>query len=123
MRYRSTTEPVLHGISCEIKSGEKVGIVGRTGAGKSTLTLALFRIVEPHSGRILIDGTDISTLGLHSLRSRLTIIPQDPVLFCGSLRMNLDPFNTYSDDAVWRALEHAHLKSFVKGIINYYILI
>ncbi|XP_077285786.1 multidrug-Resistance like Protein 1 isoform X3 [Arctopsyche grandis] len=116
MRYRSTTEPVLHGVSCEVKSGEKIGIVGRTGAGKSTLTLALFRIVEPHSGRILIDGIDISKLGLHALRSRLTIIPQDPVLFSGSLRTNLDPFDIYSDDAVWRALEHAHLKAFVKGL-------
>lgn len=71
--------------------------------------------MEAHSGRILIDGVDISKLGLHALRSKLTIIPQDPVLFSGSLRTNLDPFDIYSDDAVWRALEHAHLKVFVKG--------
>lgn len=94
----------------------QVGIVGRTGAGKSSLTLALFRIIEAAHGSILIDGIDISKLGLHSLRSRLTIIPQDPVLFSGSLRLNLDPFSNHSDDDVWRALEHAHLKYFVKGL-------
>lgn len=67
------------------------------------------------SGRILIDGIDIATIGLHQLRSRITIIPQDPVLFSGSLRMNLDPFGVYTDEEIWRSLEHAHLKSFVKG--------
>ncbi|XP_077285787.1 multidrug resistance-associated protein 1-like [Arctopsyche grandis] len=116
MRYRSTTRPVLNDISCEIKSGEKIGVVGRTGAGKSTLTLALLRIMEAHSGRILIDDIDISTIGIHSLRNRITIIPQDPVLFAGSLRMNLDPFDSFSDNAIWTALELAHLKTFVKGL-------
>jgi ATP-binding cassette, subfamily C (CFTR/MRP), member 1 len=86
------------------------------GAGKSSLTLALFRIIESAGGKIVIDGQDISKLGLHSLRSRLTIIPQDPVLFSGTLRINLDPFNAHSDDDIWTALEHAHLKSFVKGL-------
>lgn len=86
------------------------------GAGKSSLTLALFRIIESAGGQIIIDGEDISKLGLHTLRSRLTIIPQDPVLFSGSLRLNLDPFGQMSDDEVWRALELAHLKSFVKGL-------
>lgn len=66
-------------------------------------------------GKILIDGIDISTLGLHQLRSRITIIPQDPVLFSGTLRTNLDPFGTYSDEEIWRSLEHAHLKAFVQG--------
>ena len=107
---------MLRDISTQVKGGEKVGIVGRTGAGKSSLTLALFRIVEPAEGRILIDGLDIGRLGLHDLRSRLTIIPQDPVLFSGNLRMNLDPFGRHSDEEIWRALEHAHLKPFVKKV-------
>ncbi|KAL7039873.1 hypothetical protein ACKWTF_000156 [Chironomus riparius] len=116
VRYREGLDLVLKGISFIINSEEKIGIVGRTGAGKSSLTLALFRIVEAAGGKIIIDGIDISTIGLHSLRSRLTIIPQDPVLFSGCLRMNIDPFNSYSDDAIWQALEHSHLKGFVKGL-------
>ena len=115
VRYRKGLDLVLNGISFKVNGGEKVGIVGRTGAGKSSLTLALFRIIEAAEGKILIDDVDVSTLGLHTLRSRLTIIPQDPVLFSGSLRMNLDPFGIHSDDQIWRALEHAHLKHFVKG--------
>jgi ATP-binding cassette subfamily C (CFTR/MRP) protein 1 len=75
-----------------------------------------FRIIESAGGKILIDDINISEIGLHNLRSRLTIIPQDPVLFSDSLRMNLDPFKVYSDDAIWRALEHSHLKSFVKSL-------
>lgn len=116
VRYREGLELVLKGISFMVKTQEKIGIVGRTGAGKSSLTLSLFRIIEAAGGKIVIDGIDISTIGLHSLRSRLTIIPQDPVLFSGSLRMNIDPFNSYSDDAIWTALEHSHLKTFVKGL-------
>lgn len=116
MRYREGLELVLKGISFTVTTQEKIGIVGRTGAGKSSLTLALFRIIEAAGGKIIIDGIDISTIGLHSLRSRLTIIPQDPVLFSGTLRMNIDPFNSYSDDAIWMALEHSHLKTFVKGL-------
>jgi ABC-type multidrug transport system fused ATPase/permease subunit len=81
-------------------SGEKVGIVGRTGAGKSSLTLALFRIIEPAEGTIVIDNQNIAQMGLGFLRSRLTIIPQDPVLFSGSLRFNIDPFHLYSDEQV-----------------------
>lgn len=80
------------------------------------MTLALFRIIEPAGGKIMIDGIDIHGIGLHSLRSRLTIIPQDPVLFSGSLRMNIDPFKSYPDDAIWMALEQSHLKSFVKEL-------
>ncbi|XP_026281245.2 multidrug resistance-associated protein 1 isoform X2 [Frankliniella occidentalis] len=116
VRYREGLDLVLKGINFTVKGGEKVGIVGRTGAGKSSLTLALFRIIEAAGGQILIDGVDISKLGLHALRSRLTIIPQDPVLFSGSMRLNLDPFGSFKDDDIWRALEHAHLKSFVKGL-------
>ncbi|XP_055548703.1 multidrug resistance-associated protein 1 isoform X7 [Wyeomyia smithii] len=116
VRYREGLELVLKGISFTVQGGEKVGIVGRTGAGKSSLTLALFRIIESAGGKIIIDGQDISQLGLHALRSRLTIIPQDPVLFSGTMRINLDPFNVHSDEEIWKALEHAHLKAFVKGL-------
>nr|CAD7400512.1 unnamed protein product [Timema poppensis] len=115
-RYREGLDLVLRGISFTVQGGEKVGIVGRTGAGKSSLTLGLFRIIEAAGGSIHIDGMDISRLGLHALRSRLTIIPQDPVLFSGTLRQNLDPFGRLSDEDVWAALEHAHLKAFVKGL-------
>ncbi|CAB3223726.1 unnamed protein product [Arctia plantaginis] len=116
MAYRNGAEPVLHNITCTVGPGDKIGVVGRTGAGKSTLTLALFRIMEAVAGRILIDGLDIAEMGLHQLRSRISIIPQDPVLFSGSLRMNLDPFESYSDNEIWSILEHAHLKSFVKSL-------
>ncbi|XP_065356723.1 multidrug resistance-associated protein 1 isoform X3 [Calliphora vicina] len=116
VRYREGLDLVLRGISFKIAGGEKVGIVGRTGAGKSSLTLSLFRIIEAASGRILIDDIDIATLGLHMLRSRLTIIPQDPVLFSGSLRINLDPFEVKSDAEIWKALELSHLKVFVKSL-------
>lgn len=123
VRYRKGLDLVLQGISFSVNGGEKVGIVGRTGAGKSSLTLALFRIIEAADGKIFIDNVDIASLGLHTLRSRLTIIPQDPVLFSGNLRMNLDPFGVYADEQVWKALEHAHLKSFIKGSFQYTIII
>ncbi|OQV14983.1 Multidrug resistance-associated protein 1 [Hypsibius exemplaris] len=115
-RYRPGLELVLKGLNSRIASGEKVGIVGRTGAGKSSLTLSLFRIIEAVSGRILIDDIDVAKMGLHDLRSRITILPQEPVLFTGTLRLNLDPFNKYSDDAVWNALQHSHLKAFVSSL-------
>ncbi|XP_055548416.1 multidrug resistance-associated protein 1-like [Wyeomyia smithii] len=116
MRYREGLDLVIRGISLHVNGGEKVGIVGRTGAGKSSLTLGLFRIVEAAGGQIIIDGVDIAKIGLHQVRGRLTIIPQDPVLFSGSLRMNIDPFGSYTDDQVWKALELSHLKTFVKGL-------
>ncbi|XP_069836109.1 ATP-binding cassette sub-family C member 2 [Dendropsophus ebraccatus] len=115
-RYRSELDLVLHGISCTVDSMEKVGIVGRTGAGKSSLTNCLFRIIEAAGGKIVIDGVDISTIGLHDLRNKLTIIPQDPVLFSGTLRMNLDPFDQYTDEEIWKALELSHLKPYVAGL-------
>ncbi|KAM6155275.1 multidrug resistance-associated protein 1 isoform 1-T1 [Rhynchocyon petersi] len=116
LRYREDLDLVLKHINVIIEGGEKVGIVGRTGAGKSSLTLGLFRINESAEGQIIIDGVDIAKIGLHSLRFKITIIPQDPVLFSGSLRMNLDPFSQYSDEEVWTSLELAHLKSFVSAL-------
>ena len=112
--YREGLDPVLKGLDLSIKAGEKVGICGRTGDGKSSLTLALFRIIEPTGGKISIDGHDITGLGLHPLRSKLTIIPQDPVLFSGDLRFNLDPTGENSDAQLWRALELSHLKDHVE---------
>ncbi|KHJ47246.1 ABC transporter transmembrane region [Trichuris suis] len=116
MRYRPGLDLVLKGISFVAHGGEKVGIVGRTGAGKSSITLALFRIVEPVEGSIVIDSVDIGLIGLHDLRSRISIIPQEPVLFCGSIRMNIDPTGQKNDDEIWTALEHAHLKSFISTL-------
>ncbi|XP_067333226.1 multidrug resistance-associated protein 1 isoform X2 [Channa argus] len=118
LRYRQDLDLAIRNISININGGEKVGIVGRTGAGKSSLTLGLFRIIESAEGHIFIDGVDIAKLGLHELRSRITIIPQDPVVFSGSLRMNLDPFDSYSDEDIWRALEFSHLRSFVSSLPN-----
>jgi len=115
-RYRPGLDLVIKGIDCSVNPGEKVGIVGRTGAGKSSLTLALFRIIESAMGRINIDNINISNIGLKDLRSKLTIIPQDPVLFSGTLRMNLDPFESHSDDEVWDSLKQAHLKDYVMGL-------
>ncbi|XP_042908219.1 multidrug resistance-associated protein 1-like [Parasteatoda tepidariorum] len=112
-KYREDLDLVIKNINLSINGSEKVGIIGRTGAGKSSITMALFRIIEPVTGSIFIDNIDISKLGLQKLRSKLTIIPQDPVLFTGTLRSNLDPNNEYSDDAVWQSLERSHLKSFV----------
>ncbi|CAD6187004.1 unnamed protein product [Caenorhabditis auriculariae] len=115
-RYREGLDLVLNGISANVRAGEKIGIVGRTGAGKSSFALALFRMIEPAGGRIIIDNVDVSTIGLHDLRSNITIIPQDPVLFSGSLRFNLDPFSRYTDEMIWRALELAHLKTFAANL-------
>ncbi|ROL49384.1 Multidrug resistance-associated protein 1 [Anabarilius grahami] len=116
LQYRRGLDWALKEISLSINEREKVGIVGRTGAGKSSLALGIFRILEAAKGKISIDGINIAEIGLHELRSRITIIPQDPVLFSGSLRMNLDPFDGYTDEEVWRALELAHLKNFVSGL-------
>ncbi|XP_062886764.1 ATP-binding cassette sub-family C member 3 isoform X2 [Mobula hypostoma] len=116
VRYREGLDLVLKNLNLSISGGEKVGIVGRTGAGKSSMTLCLFRIIEAAEGEICIDGIKIADIGLHDLRSRLTIIPQDPVLFSGSLKMNLDPFDQYSDEEVWSVLELSHLKQYVHNL-------
>jgi ABC-type multidrug transport system fused ATPase/permease subunit len=92
VRYRPELDPVLRGITFSVRPREKIGVVGRTGCGKSTLMLALYRIVEPSHGRVIIDGIDVSTIGLKDLRSRLALVPQDPVIFSGTIRSNLDPF-------------------------------
>lgn len=101
VRYSPELPLVLRGISCTFPGEKKIGVVGRTGSGKSTLIQALFRVVEPSEGRITIDALDISLIGLHDLRSRLSIIPQDPLLFQGTVRTNLDPLQQHSDPDIW----------------------
>ncbi|KAL7748869.1 Transporter of the ATP-binding cassette (ABC) [Sorochytrium milnesiophthora] len=109
LRYSPDLPPVLKSVSFVVQPREKVGIVGRTGAGKSTLALAFFRFLEASEGSITIDSIDIARIGLEDLRSRLTIIPQDPVLFEGTIRSNLDVFNEYDDLTLWNALKRVHL--------------
>ncbi|KAI4368065.1 hypothetical protein MLD38_016670 [Melastoma candidum] len=113
LRYRPELPPVLQGISFSVSPHEKLGIVGRTGAGKSSMLNSLFRIVELEKGRITIDGCEIAKLGLEDLRKALCIIPQSPVLFSGTVRFNLDPFNEHGDAEIWEALERAHLKDVI----------
>ncbi|KAG6962098.1 hypothetical protein JG687_00007325 [Phytophthora cactorum] len=113
LRYRPDLPLVLRGVSMDIQPGEKVGICGRTGAGKSSLMIALFRICAFDSGSIVIDDIDIEKVRLHDLRRGLAIIPQDPVLYSGSLRDNLDPFGDYTDEAIWSVLQQVHLAAAV----------
>ncbi|XP_010007785.1 PREDICTED: multidrug resistance-associated protein 1-like, partial [Nestor notabilis] len=115
-QYRKDLGLALKDVSFQTQSKEKVGIVGRTGAGKSTLTNCLFRVLEGSEGKIVIDGIDISTIGLHDLRGNLNIIPQDPILFSGTLQSNLDPLGKHSDLELWEVLELCHLKDFVQSL-------
>ena len=115
-RYRPELDPALRNVDVDIRPREKIGVVGRTGAGKSTLTLALFRIIEPASGAIVIDDVNTSTIGLYDLRRRLAIIPQDAALFQGTIRDNLDPGHVHADTELWAVLEHARLKEHVSSM-------
>lgn len=113
--YDPDLPPVLRGLSFKVTKNQRVGVVGRTGAGKSSLTLALFRFLEAREGSIRIDGIDISKIGLHDLRSRLAIIPQDPVLFSGTVRSNLDPFDDHTEADLYDAMERVQL---IRSSIN-----
>ncbi|KAI1307616.1 ATP-binding cassette sub-family C member 4 [Halotydeus destructor] len=115
LTYPGTDKTVLKNLTFSVEAGLKVGVVGRTGAGKSSLISVLFRLVEPE-GVIEIDGINVGLIGLHDLRSKISIIPQDPVLFSGSIRKNLDPFNEFEDDRIWSALGEANLKQFVSNL-------
>ncbi|KAK0457645.1 P-loop containing nucleoside triphosphate hydrolase protein [Desarmillaria tabescens] len=115
-RYRPELDLVLRDITMTIKPSEKIGVCGRTGAGKSSLLLALFRIIEPTEGTILIDGVDITKIGLHDLRSSISIVPQSPDLFEGTLRENIDPVGEHTDADIWVALGQAHLKAYVESL-------
>lgn len=112
--YREDQPPVLDNLNFVIEGGQKVGIVGRTGAGKSSMLVVLLRMAELTSGAVRIDGVDISKIGLHDLRSRIAIIPQDPTLFTGTVRSNLDPFNQHTNEEVWEVLRLAQMKELVE---------
>lgn len=111
LRYAKELPRVINDVSFEVKANQKVGIVGRTGAGKSTIITAFFRFLDPEEGNITIDGIDIGKIGLRNLRQAITIIPQDPTLFSGTIRSNLDPFGLYSDEAIFEALRRTNLIS------------
>jgi len=109
MKYREHMEPAIIDLACTIQPGMKVGIVGRTGAGKSSLLQAMFRLSELHEGQVMIDGIDSKEVGLHLLRKSVAYIPQSPFLIQGSIRENLDPFNEYTDDDIYKTLREVNL--------------
>ncbi|XP_023236895.1 multidrug resistance-associated protein 4-like [Centruroides sculpturatus] len=115
LQYSKDKNIVLKNLTFRIHSGEKIGIVGRTGAGKSSIIASLFRMTEP-TGTITIDGIDTKDIGLRDLRSKISIIPQDPMLFTGALRKNIDPFNEYSDEILWKAIEEVQLKEVISTL-------
>ncbi|KAG7093889.1 hypothetical protein E1B28_007528 [Marasmius oreades] len=115
-KYRQELDLVLRNLSFTIKGGERLGICGRTGAGKSSIVQSIFRIIEPVEGTILIDGVDITKLGLHELRSGCSTVPQHPELYEGTIRENVDPVGQYSDAEIWAALEQAHLREFISSV-------
>ena len=116
LRYSPDFPPALRGVSFRVEAGERLGIVGRTGAGKSSLQTALLRLVEISSGKISIDGVDIASIGLHDLRGGISIIPQDPVLFSGTLRFALDPFSSCQDEQLWQSLREVQLSDKIIGL-------
>eukprot|EP00457_Paulinella_chromatophora_P000386 gb/GEZN01000386.1/.p1 GENE.gb/GEZN01000386.1/~~gb/GEZN01000386.1/.p1 ORF type:complete len:1466 (+),score=213.20 gb/GEZN01000386.1/:60-4457(+) len=116
MRYRPGLPLVLKGLSTTIQPRQKIGVIGRTGSGKSSLFLCLLRLVEASGGKVVIDGVDVSTIGLQDLRSRMSIIPQDPVCFSGSVRYNLDPFGRHTDEEIWKAIQFARLAEKVRSM-------
>ena len=116
LRYRPNTEIVLRKLNVTANPGEKIGVVGRTGAGKSTLSMALTRIVELVGGKIEIDGVDISKVGIARLRNEITMIPQDPIMFNGTLRYNLDPFDECTDERINQLIKKAGLEYLLEGV-------
>ena len=118
LKYQDKGVAVLKQISLHVKPREKIGIVGRTGSGKSSLLISLLRIVEVSEGSIVIDGIDVATIGLRDLRSRIAIIPQEPILFVGTIRENIDLFGKSTDEEIWRALECVRLAPTIKSLDN-----
>ena len=116
LKYKSSSSPVLRGVSFVIPAKARCGVVGRTAAGKSSLITALFRLVEPFKGEIFLDKVDILKLPLHSVRNNIAIVPQEPTLFTGSVRWNLDPFHEHPDEMLWGALRHVHLAEYIRSL-------